>query len=95
MPVTCPLPHPYHCLQLGADPNTQGEFKRTALWRASFLGHEHVIGLLLEGGADLRIGEHGILRAFVTLGVHAHALRHGGAHACALHSTAACVHAVS
>jgi ankyrin repeat protein len=39
----------------GANPNTQGEFKRTPLWRACFLGHVDVVQPLLEAGADPRI----------------------------------------
>jgi hypothetical protein len=35
----------------------QGEFKRTPLWRAAFLGKAEVVPLLLEAGADPRICE--------------------------------------
>ena len=42
-------------LRLGANPNTVGDFGRTPLWRASFLGKESVISALLEGGCDPRI----------------------------------------
>ncbi len=42
--------------QMGADPNSRGEFQRTPLWRAAFLGHAEVVPVLLEGGADPRIG---------------------------------------
>ena len=42
-----------------ANPNVQGEFKRTALWRAAFLGKEEVILDLLRGGADPRIPNEG------------------------------------
>jgi hypothetical protein len=44
-------------LRAGANPNSQGEFRRTPLWRAAFLGKLDCIQLLLEGGADPRIGE--------------------------------------
>lgn len=45
-----------HLLQSrDADPNTQGEFKRTPLWRAAFLAKAAVIGPLLAAGADPRI----------------------------------------
>ncbi len=50
-----PIPWP----QLGADPNSRGEFGRTPLWRAAFLGKEKVVPVLLEGGADQRIGAGG------------------------------------
>ncbi|GLI61511.1 hypothetical protein VaNZ11_003891 [Volvox africanus] len=46
-------------LQLGADPNSRGEFLRTPLWRAAFLGKEEVVPALLEAGADPRIGNEG------------------------------------
>lgn len=46
-------------LQMGADPNSRGEFQRTPLWRAAFLGHAEVVPVLLEGGADPRIGNEG------------------------------------
>lgn len=46
----------YYWPQMGADPNSRGEFKRTPLWRAAFLGKAEVVPLLLEGGADPRIG---------------------------------------
>ncbi|GLC46364.1 IQ motif and ankyrin repeat domain-containing protein 1 [Pleodorina starrii] len=46
-------------LQLGADPNSRGEFQRTPLWRAAFLGKEEVVPALLQGGADPRIGNEG------------------------------------
>ena len=49
-------------LGLGADPNTQGEFKRTPLWRAAFLGKTDCVGPLLAGGADPRIGDGFALR---------------------------------
>ena len=54
-----------HLLKMGANPNTQGEFKRTPLWRAAFLGKADCIAPLLEGGADPRIGnkEHGNVSA--------------------------------
>ena len=42
-------------LSLGANPNTQGEFMRTPLWRSCFLGKVSVVTPLLEGGADPRI----------------------------------------
>jgi len=44
-----------YLISKGANPNTQGEFKRTPLWRACFLGHEEVVQPLLECGADPRI----------------------------------------
>lgn len=37
----------------------QGEFKRTALWRAAFLGQLEVLAPLLEAGADPRISNEG------------------------------------
>ncbi len=40
----------------GANPNSQGEFARSPLWRASFLGKADVIAPLLEAGADPRVG---------------------------------------
>ncbi|GIL54449.1 hypothetical protein Vafri_9981 [Volvox africanus] len=46
-------------LQLGADPNSRGEFLRTPLWRAAFLGKEEVVPALLQGGADPRVGNEG------------------------------------
>ncbi|GIL92240.1 hypothetical protein Vretimale_18469 [Volvox reticuliferus] len=46
-------------LQLGAQPNSRGEFLRTPLWRAAFLGKEEVVPALLQGGADPRIGNEG------------------------------------
>ena len=39
----------------GADPNKLGEFGRSPLWRASFLGKEDVLVPLLESGADPRL----------------------------------------
>lgn len=42
-------------LERGADPNSQGEFKRSALWRAAFLGKVEVILPLLSAGADPRV----------------------------------------
>jgi len=42
-------------LQRGADPNSQGEFRRTPLWRAAFLGKSDLILPLLSAGADPRI----------------------------------------
>ncbi|GFR42367.1 hypothetical protein Agub_g3020, partial [Astrephomene gubernaculifera] len=40
-------------------PNSRGEFGRTPLWRAAFLGQEEAVGALLEGGADPRLGNDG------------------------------------
>jgi ankyrin repeat protein len=37
----------------------QGEFKRTPLWRAAFLGQLQVLAPLLEAGADPRIPNEG------------------------------------
>lgn len=48
-----------HLLAAGANPNTQGEFKRTPLWRAAFLGKLQVVVPLLAAGADPRIGNEG------------------------------------
>mmetsp|Transcript_17327 Transcript_17327/g.52118 ORF Transcript_17327/g.52118 Transcript_17327/m.52118 type:complete len:511 (-) Transcript_17327:11-1543(-) len=45
-------------LDSGADPNTRGEFARTPLWRACFLGKAEVVMPLLRAGADPRIGNH-------------------------------------
>jgi hypothetical protein len=42
-------------ISLGADPNTKGEFNRTPLWRAAFLGKSEVVLPLMEGGADPRL----------------------------------------
>lgn len=42
-------------LAKGAHPNSLGEFSRTPIWRACFLGHAPVVSLLLEGGGDPRI----------------------------------------
>eukprot|EP00955_Chlamydomonas_euryale_P105733 365661-Chlamydomonas_euryale.AAC.18 len=51
-------------LDSGADPNTRGEFARTPLWRACFLGKAEVVMPLLRAGADPRIGNHqvGVMR---------------------------------
>lgn len=46
-------------ISLDADPNTKGEFGRTPLWRASFLGKAEVILPLLKGGADPRLANDG------------------------------------
>lgn len=43
----------------GANPNLKGEFGRTPLWRACFLGKAEVILDLLRGGADPRIPNEG------------------------------------
>jgi len=48
----CKLLISYEC-----DPNTQGHFKRSPLWRACFAGHTAVVGYLLTVGADPRIGD--------------------------------------
>ncbi|CAG9464649.1 unnamed protein product [Pedinophyceae sp. YPF-701] len=42
-------------LARGANPNTQGEFKRSPLFRACFMGKTDVILPLLEAGADPRV----------------------------------------
>jgi hypothetical protein len=42
-------------LKKGAYPNAQGEFRRTPLWRAAFLGKTDLIIPMLEGGCDPRI----------------------------------------
>lgn len=42
-------------LALGADPNSQGAFQRTPLWRAAFLGHTALVKKLMEHGCDPRI----------------------------------------
>lgn len=39
-----------------ANPNSTGEFQRTPLWRAAFLGKQEAVQLLLEAGADPRLG---------------------------------------
>lgn len=51
------------------DPNTQGHFKRTPLWRACFAGHSPVVQYLLTIGADPRIGdiEGGVPRSIATV----------------------------
>ena len=41
-------------LAWGADPNLPGEFGRTPIWRACFLGHAAAVKSLLEHGADPR-----------------------------------------
>lgn len=46
-------------LKLGADPNSQGAFLRTPLWRAAFLGHQSLITPLLEWGCDPRVPNEG------------------------------------
>ena len=46
-------------LERGADPNSQGEFQRSPLWRAAFLGHEALLPVLLAGGCDPRIANEG------------------------------------
>jgi ankyrin repeat protein len=43
-----------YLLDVGYDPNTRGEFKRTPLWRAAFLGKQDIVIALLAGGADPR-----------------------------------------
>jgi hypothetical protein len=43
-------------LRRGAHPNSRGEFGRTPLWRAAFMGKMECVRPLLEGGADPRIG---------------------------------------
>ncbi|KAJ9511922.1 hypothetical protein QJQ45_004491 [Haematococcus lacustris] len=56
-------PYDWACLQLllrlGADPNSRGEFGRTPLWRAAFLGKAEVVLPLLEAGADPRLANEG------------------------------------
>ena len=42
-------------LEKGAFPNSIGEFKRTPLWRACFLGHAEVVKEVLKAGGDPRI----------------------------------------
>lgn len=46
-------------LELGADPNTQGEHSRTPLYRAAFAKHAAVCQTLVKAGADPRIGDKG------------------------------------
>ncbi|GMH40537.1 hypothetical protein BSKO_08441 [Bryopsis sp. KO-2023] len=43
-------------LKFGGNPNSQGEFQRSPLWRASFLGKKECVEALLEAGADPRLG---------------------------------------
>merc|ERR1719247_271264 len=38
----------------GADPNSQGRYKRTPLWRAAYAGHAVVVKMLLRAGSDPR-----------------------------------------
>lgn len=59
--MTMPLLPSRHCraaveilLSAGADPNKPGEFGRTPLFRACFLGRPEVLRPLLEAGADPR-----------------------------------------
>mmetsp|Transcript_18153 Transcript_18153/g.31853 ORF Transcript_18153/g.31853 Transcript_18153/m.31853 type:complete len:553 (+) Transcript_18153:30-1688(+) len=42
-------------LEIKADPNSRGEFRRTPLWRAAYAGHLEVVHELLEGGGDPRL----------------------------------------
>ena len=44
-------------LNAGADPDVPGRFHRSPLWRAAFMSHAPVVELLLENGADPRIGD--------------------------------------
>ena len=44
-----------YLLDKGAFPNSVGEFGRTPLWRACFLGHAEAAQALLEAGGDPRI----------------------------------------
>lgn len=43
-----------YLLDTGANPNTQGEFQRSPLWRAAFLGKQDLVIPLLTAGADPR-----------------------------------------
>eukprot|EP00931_Biecheleriopsis_adriatica_P008464 TRINITY_DN109649_c0_g1_i1.p1 TRINITY_DN109649_c0_g1~~TRINITY_DN109649_c0_g1_i1.p1 ORF type:complete len:585 (-),score=121.44 TRINITY_DN109649_c0_g1_i1:24-1778(-) len=43
-------------LRRRANPNVQGELGRSPLWRACYQGHAKVVSILLESGADPRIG---------------------------------------
>ena len=47
-----------YLLELGANPNTQGEFQRSPLWRAAFLGKQDLVIPLLTAGADPRYIKH-------------------------------------
>ena len=42
-------------IEKGADPNSQGQFKRTPLYRAAYAGHLDACQTLLQYGADPRI----------------------------------------
>jgi hypothetical protein len=44
-------------MKRGADPNVQGQFKRTPLWRATFGNHAETAKVLIEGGADYRLSD--------------------------------------
>ena len=43
-------------LKMGSNPNSKGEFQRTPLWRACFMGKRECVMPLLQGGADPGIG---------------------------------------
>jgi len=42
-------------IELGADPNSRGQFNRTPLYRAAFAGHMDCCGMLLQHGGDPRL----------------------------------------
>lgn len=44
-----------HLIELGADPNSRGQFQRTPLYRAAFAGHLDCCEMLLQSGADPRL----------------------------------------
>lgn len=44
-----------YLIELGADPNSRGQFERTPLYRAAFAGHLDCCEMLLQNGGDPRL----------------------------------------
>ena len=44
-----------YLIELGADPNSRGQFNRTPLYRSAFAGHMDCCEVLLQHGADPRL----------------------------------------
>lgn len=44
-----------YLLELGADPNSRGQFNRTPLYRSAFAGHMDCCEMLLQNGGDPRL----------------------------------------